>query len=399
VDIFDCQKGRIGMSMAADRRIYLDNNATTPLDPRVLDAMLPFFKDKFGNASSRNHSFGWEADEAVQYAREQVANLIGASPKEIIFTSGATESNNLALKGMDQGNKKGHMISCLTEHKAVLDPLKSLESAGLEVSYLPVNSTGLIDLKELKEAIKDNTSLISIMFANNEIGIIQPLKEIGEIAKENKINLMSDATQALGKIPVDVNDLGIDLMSFSAHKMYGPKGIGALFIKSKSPRIEIAAQLEGGGHEKGIRSGTLNVPGIVGLGKACEIASKEMTQEAKRLEQLRNRLESELLTIEGSHLNSHEPRLPNMTNIAFDGVDGEQLLLSLKDIAVSQGSACTSSILEPSHVLKSIGLSSDLTFSSLRFGLGRFNTEEDIELTIHRVKESVAQLKWINEGN
>ena len=376
--------------------IYLDNNATTPLDPRVLEAMLPYMTNMFGNAASRNHAFGWQAEEAVDYAREQIASLINCSPKEIIFTSGATESDNLAIKGVFEmyASKGNHIITVTTEHKAVLDTCKHIEKLGGKVTYLPVNAEGLIDLKQLEEAITDKTILISVMYANNEIGVIQPIREISAIAKKHGVLFFTDATQAVGKIPVDVEADGIDLMAFSGHKMYGPKGVGALYVRRKNPRVKVTAQMDGGGHERGMRSGTLNVPGIVGLGKACEIAKQDMESDTKRIAAMRDRLEKELLTIEESYVNgSVEHRLPHVSNISFKYVEGEGLMMGVKDLAVSSGSACTSASLEPSYVLKALGLSDDLAHSSLRFGLSRFTTDEEIDYAIDHVKEAVSKLR------
>jgi cysteine desulfurase len=377
--------------------IYLDNNATTPMDPRVLEAMTPYFLEHFGNAASRNHPFGWEAEEAVDYAREQVAKLIGADPKEIIFTSGATEADNLAIKGVFEmyASKGNHIITAVTEHKAVLDTCKHIEKLGGEVTYLPVNADGLIDLKELEAAIKPTTILIAIMYANNEIGTIQPVKEISALAKKNGILFFTDATQAVGKIPVDVNKDGIDLMAFTAHKMYGPKGVGALYVRRKNPRVKVTAQMDGGGHERGMRSGTLNVPGIVGFGKACELCRLEMEEDTKRISKLRDKLETELLKLEEAYVNgSREHRLPHVTNISFKYVEGEGLMMGFnKNIALSSGSACTSASLEPSYVLKALGLGDDLAHSSLRFGLGRFTNEEQIDYTIKAVSETVLKLR------
>jgi len=377
--------------------VYLDNNATTPMDPRVLEAMLPYFTENFGNAASRNHPFGWKAEEAVDYAREQVAQLIGADPKEIIFTSGATEADNLAIKGVYEmyASKGNHIITCVTEHKAVLDTCKHIERLGGEVTYLPVNNEGLIDLKELEAAIRPTTILIAIMYANNEIGVIQPIRAISELARKNGILLFSDAVQAVGKIPVNVQQDGIDLMAFTGHKMYGPKGIGALYVRRKNPRVKVTAQMDGGGHERGMRSGTLNVPGIVGFGKACELARLEMDQDAVRLSQLRDKLESALLKIEESYVNgSLAHRLPHVSNISFKYVEGEGLMMGFnKNIALSSGSACTSASLEPSYVLKALGLGDDLAHSSLRFGLGRFTTEEQIDYTIKAVTDTVLKLR------
>ena len=377
--------------------IYLDHNATTPCDPRVVDAMLPYFTDHFGNSASRNHPFGWQAEEAVDYAREQVAKLIGADPKEIIFTSGATEGDNLAIKGVfDMYSSKGnHIITATTEHKAVLDTCKHIEKTGGEVTYLEVNAEGLINLEELEAAIKPSTILIAIMYANNEIGTIQPVKEISKIAKKRGVLFFTDGTQAVGKIPVDVSKDGIDLMAFSAHKMYGPKGIGALYVRRKNPRVKVTAQMDGGGHERGMRSGTLNVAGIVGFGKACEIAMQELQTETERVSKLRDKLENALLSLEEAYVNgSREHRLPHVSNISFKYVEGEGLMMGFnKDIAVSSGSACTSASLEPSYVLKALGLGDDLAHSSLRFGLGRFTTEEQIDYTIEQVSKTVNKLR------
>ncbi|AYA35938.1 IscS subfamily cysteine desulfurase [Hymenobacter oligotrophus] len=376
--------------------IYLDNNATTPLDPRVLEAMLPYFTEHFGNAASRNHAFGWQAEEAVDYAREQIAQLINCDPKEIIFTSGATESDNLAIKGVYEmyAQKGNHIITATTEHKAVLDTCKHLEKLGARVTYLPVNAEGLIDLAELEAAMTPQTILVSIMYANNEIGVIQPIREISAIAKKYGALFFTDGTQSVGKIPVDVIADGIDLMSFSGHKMYGPKGIGALYVRRKNPRVKVTAQMDGGGHERGMRSGTLNVPGIVGLGKACELARLDMDADTQRIAAMRDRLERELLTLEESYVNgSREHRLPHTTNISFKYVEGEGLMMGVKDLAVSSGSACTSASLEPSYVLKALGLSDDLAHSSLRFGLSRFTTDEQIDYAIGHVKEAVTKLR------
>ncbi|WP_423148016.1 IscS subfamily cysteine desulfurase [Rubrolithibacter danxiaensis] len=376
--------------------IYLDNNATTPLDPRVLDAMLPYFTQKFGNAASRNHPFGWVAEEAVDYAREQVAKLIGANEKEIIFTSGATESDNLAIKGVyEMYQEKGnHIITCVTEHKAVLDPCKHLEKLGAKVTYLPVKADGLIDLQQLEEAITDKTILVAIMYGNNEIGVVQPVREISAIAHKHGALFFTDATQAVGKIPVNVITDGIDLMAFSAHKMYGPKGVGALYVRRKNPRVKVTAQMDGGGHERGMRSGTLNVPGIVGLGKACELCRLEMEDEAKRLSALRDKLQNALLELEESYVNGNiDNRLPHVANISFKYVEGEGLMMAMKDMAVSSGSACTSASLEPSYVLKSLGLSDDLAHSSIRYGLGRFTTEEEVDFAIEQTKKAVNHLR------
>ena len=377
--------------------IYLDHNATTPCDPRVVDAMIPYFTEQFGNAASRNHPFGWQAEEAVDYAREQVAKLIGADPKEIIFTSGATEGDNLAIKGVfDMYASKGnHIITVNTEHKAVLDTCKHIEKSGGEVTYLSVQTDGLINLEELEAAIKPTTILIAIMYANNEVGVIQPVKEIGRIARKHGILFFSDATQAVGKIPVDMIRDGIDLAAFSAHKMYGPKGVGALYVRRKNPRVKVTSQMDGGGHERGMRSGTLNVPGIVGFGKACELCMQEMESDNKRIGALRDKLENALTKLEESYVNgSKEHRLPHVSNISFKYVEGEGLMMGFnKDIAVSSGSACTSASLEPSYVLKALGLGDDLAHSSLRFGLGRFTTEEQIDYTIGQVSKTVTHLR------
>ncbi|WP_293300714.1 IscS subfamily cysteine desulfurase [Pedobacter sp. UBA4863] len=376
--------------------IYLDNNATTPLDPRVLEAMLPYFTNKFGNAASRNHAFGWVAEEGVDYAREQVAKLIGCTEKEIIFTSGATEADNLAIKGVFEmyADKGNHIITATTEHKAVLDTCKHLEKQGAKVTYLNVKEDGLIDLAELEAAMTPETILVTIMYGNNEIGVIQPIKEISAIAHKHGALFMTDATQAVGKIPVDVNADGIDLMAFSAHKMYGPKGVGALYVRRKGPRVKVTAQMDGGGHERGMRSGTLNVPGIVGLGKACELCRLEMDEETKRLSALRDKLESALTVLEESYVNGNvQHRLPHVANISFKYVEGEGLMMAMKDLAVSSGSACTSASLEPSYVLKSLGLSDDLAHSSIRFGLGRFTTEEEVDYAIENTKKAVNHLR------
>ncbi|RZK40137.1 MAG: IscS subfamily cysteine desulfurase [Pedobacter sp.] len=376
--------------------IYLDNNATTPLDPRVLEAMLPYFTNKFGNAASRNHAFGWVAEEGVDYAREQVAKLIGCTEKEIIFTSGATEADNLGIKGVFEmySDKGNHIITATTEHKAVLDTCKHLEKQGARVTYLNVKEDGLVDLAELEAAMTPETILVTIMYGNNEIGVIQPIKEIAAIAHKHGALFMSDATQAVGKIPVDVNADGIDLMAFSAHKMYGPKGVGALYVRRKNPRVKVTSQMDGGGHERGMRSGTLNVPGIVGLGKACELCRLEMDSEAQRLSALRDKLEASLTTMEESYVNGNtEHRLPHVANISFKYVEGEGLMMAMKDLAVSSGSACTSASLEPSYVLKSLGLSDDLAHSSIRFGLGRFTTEEEVDYAIENTKKAVNHLR------
>ena len=377
--------------------IYLDNNATTPMDPRVLETMLPYFTERFGNAASRNHPFGWAAEEAVDYGREQVAKLIGADPKEIIFTSGATEADNLAIKGIfDMYASKGnHIITANTEHKAVLDTCKHIEKLGGEVTYLNVQEDGLIDLEELEAAIKPSTILVAIMYANNEIGVIQPIKEIAAIAKKHGVLFFTDATQAVGKVPVNVLDDGIDLMAFTAHKIYGPKGIGALYVRRKNPRVKVSAQMDGGGHERGMRSGTLNVPGIVGFGKACELCRLEMEHDSAQISKLRDKLENALLKLEEAYVNGNrEHRLPHVSNISFKYVEGEGLLMGFnKNIALSSGSACTSASLEPSYVLKALGLGDDLAHSSLRFGLSRFTTEEQIDYTIEQISKTVLKLR------
>jgi len=377
--------------------VYLDNNATTPCDPAVVEAMIPYFTQNFGNAASRSHSYGWIAEEAVDCAREQAAKLIGADAQEIIFTSGATEAANLAIKGVYEmyAVKGNHIITAATEHKAVLDTCKHVEKSGGEVTYLPVKPDGLIDLSALQAAIKPTTVLIAIMYANNEIGVIQPISEISAIAKKHGILFFTDAVQAVGKIPVDVQKDGIDLMAFTAHKMYGPKGVGALYVRRKNPRVKVTAQMDGGGHERGMRSGTLNVPGIVGFGKAADLARLEMDNDAKRLSRLRDKLENGLLQIEEAYVNgSREHRLPHITNISFKNVDSEGLLLGInKNIAVSSGSACTSASLEPSYVLKALGVENNLAYSSLRFGLGRFTAEEEIDYTIEQVRNTVLKLR------
>jgi cysteine desulfurase len=374
----------------------------------VVEAMLPYFSEHFGNAASRHHAFGWRAEAAVDYAREQVANLIGAEPKEIVFTSGATEADNLAIKGACEmyASKGNHIITCAIEHKAVLDTCKHLEKLGIEVSYLPVLPNGSIDLKDLEAAIRPGTILISIMYANNEIGTIMPVKAISELARKHGILFFTDATQAVGKIPVDVNKDQIDLLALTAHKMYGPKGVGALYVRRRDPRVRLACQMDGGGHERGMRSGTLNVPGIVGLGKAAELAQLEMLEESNRLRKMRDHLEHELLLLDQTFVNGDtENRLPHMTNISFQHVEGEALLMGInKEIAISSGSACTSASIEPSYVLKALGLSDELAHSSLRFGLGRNTTEEEIAYTIEKVSGVVNNLRemsplWENRNS
>jgi cysteine desulfurase len=380
--------------------IYMDNHATSPVDPRVLEAMMPYFTTIFGNSASRNHSFGWEAEEAVEKARKQVADLIGATPKEIVFTSGATESNNLALKGIAEmyAEKGNHIITAATEHKAILDTCKRLEKHGIRVTYLPVQTDGLVDLNMLREAITDKTILISIMYANNEIGVIQNVAEIGKIAHSRGVLFHTDGTQAVGKVPVNVIKDNIDLMSITAHKMYGPKGVGALYVRRKSPRVQITAQMDGGGHERGMRSGTLAVPGIVGLGEACAICQREMAEESKRLSHLRDKLKDKLMNaLDEVYVNGNlEHRLPNNLNISFAYVEGESLLMGINDIAVSSGSACTSATLEPSYVLKALGAGDDLAHSSIRFGLGRFNTEEEVDYVADKVIDVVRKLRELS---
>jgi len=378
----------------------MDNHATTPVDPRVFEAMRPYLTNVFGNSASRNHSFGWEAEEATEKARKQVASLIGATSKEIVFTSGATESDNLALKGVAEmyAEKGNHIITAATEHKAILDTCKRLEKHGTRVTYLPVQQNGLVDLDQLSAAITDKTVLISIMHANNEIGVLQPIREIGRMARERGVLLHTDGTQAVGKVPVNVLDDNIDLMSISAHKMYGPKGVGALYVRRRNPRVQLTAQMDGGGHERGMRSGTLNVPGIVGLGEACALAQAEMPAESKRLAFLRDKLKERLLnSLDEVYINGTlEHRLPNNLNISFAYVEGESLLMGINEIAVSSGSACTSATLEPSYVLKALGAGDDLAHSSIRFGLGRFNTEEEVDYVAGKVIEVVKKLRELS---
>jgi cysteine desulfurase len=380
--------------------IYMDYHATTPMDPRVFAAMKPYFLETFGNAASRNHSVGWEAEEAVEKSRKQIASLIGATAKEIVFTSGATESNNLALKGVAEmyAEKGNHIITAATEHKAILDTCKRLEKHGVRVTYLPVQQNGLVDLDQLAAAITDKTILISIMYANNEIGVLQPIAEIGKLAKSKGVLLHTDATQAVGKVPVNVITDNIDLMSLSGHKMYGPKGVGALYVRRKSPRVQITAQMDGGGHERGMRSGTLNVPGIVGLGEACALCQAEMAEESKRMAYLRDKLKDKLQSaLDETYINgTMEHRLPNNLNISFAYVEGESLLMGINDIAVSSGSACTSATLEPSYVLKALGAGDDLAHSSIRFGLGRFNTEEEVDYVAAKVIDVVNKLRELS---
>ena len=382
--------------MALKLPIYMDHNATTPMDPRVLEAMLPYFTEKFGNAASRNHQFGWEAEDAVKQARKQVASLIGADPKEIIWTSGSTESNNLAIKGAaDMYKDKGrHVITAVHEHKATLDPCKRLQKLGYDVTWLEPNEDGIIYAKQVAEAIREDTILVTIMWANNELGTINELPEIGKVCKEKGVLLHTDATQAVGKIPVDVNADGVDLLSGSAHKIYGPKGAGFLYVRRRKPRVRLTPIIDGGGHERGMRSGTLNVPGIVGLGAACEICEKEMPAESKHLAALRDRLEQGITSqLEYAVVNGHKSRrLPHTTNISFPYVEGESMMMAIKEVAVSSGSACTSASLEPSYVLKALGLGDEIAHSSIRFGVGRFTTEEEVDYTVDKVVTSVKKL-------
>ncbi len=382
--------------------IYMDNHATTPMDPRVLEAMVPYFTGKFGNAASRNHGFGWDAEQGVEYAREQIAKLIGATAKEIIFTSGATESNNLAIKGIaemyrERGN---HIITQVTEHKAVLDTCKRMEKSGFRVTYLPVKGDGLIDMEELKAAMTDKTILVSIMWANNEIGVIQPVREIGKLCHERGVIFHTDGVQVFGKIPINVVADNVDVMSFTAHKIYGPKGVGGLYVRRRNPRVQISEQINGGGHERGMRSGTLNVPGIVGMGKAAEIALAEMAGEGTRQKALRERLQKKFeAALDYIHVNGsmdEDKRLPGNLNMSFVYVEGESLLMGINDIAVSSGSACTSATLEPSYVLKALGLGDDVAHSSIRFGLGRFNTEAEVDYVADKLIDVVLKLRELS---
>jgi cysteine desulfurase len=393
---FELREGPNGIKLP----IYMDNHATTPVDPRVLEEMLPYFTDKFGNSASRNHAFGWAAEEAVELSRERIAKLVGATTKEIVFTSGATESDNLAIKGVAEmyREKGNHIITAVTEHKAVLDTCKRLEKYGYRVTYLPVQKDGLVDLEDLKRAMDGKTILVTIMAANNEIGVLQPWAEIGKLCRERGVIFHSDATQAVGKVPIDVNKQNIDLMSISAHKMYGPKGVGALYVRRKNPRVQISPIIDGGGHERGMRSGTLNVPGIVGLGKACALASEEMPRESCHLAGLRNRLRDKIMgRLDEVYINgSMEHRLPGNLNISFAYVEGESLLMGINDVAVSSGSACTSATLEPSYVLKALGTGDDLAHSSIRFGIGRFNTEAEVDYVADRVCETVERLRELS---
>jgi cysteine desulfurase len=380
--------------------IYMDNHATTRTDPRVLQEMLPYFTETFGNAASRNHEFGWVAEQAVEQARDRIAKLIGATAKEVIFTSGATESDNLAIKGVAEmyREKGNHIITQATEHKAVLDTCKRLEKYGFRVTYLPVGKDGRIDLDDLKRAMDDKTILVTIMTANNEIGVLQPIREIGALCHERGVLFHTDAVQAVGKVPFNVIQDNVDLASISAHKIYGPKGVGALYVRRKNPRVQLVAQIDGGGHERGMRSGTLNVPGIVGLGKACAIASEEMAAEAVQLAALRDRLKDKIMgQLDEVYINgTMEHHLPGNLNISFAYVEGESLLMGINDIAVSSGSACTSATLEPSYVLKALGAGDDLAHSSIRFGIGRFNTEAEIDYVAERVVDTVNRLRELS---
>jgi cysteine desulfurase len=390
----------MGSDGAVKLPIYMDNHATTRTDPRVLEAMLPYFGEIYGNAASRNHEFGWVAEQAVDAARDQIAKLIGATAKEIVLTSGATESNNLAIKGVAEmyREKGNHIITEMTEHKCVLDTCKRLEKHGYRVTYLPVQTNGLIDLNRLKDAMTDDTILVSIMAANNEIGILQPIREIGKLCHEKGVLFHSDAVQAAGKVPFNVIDDNVDLASISAHKIYGPKGVGALYVRRRNPRVQLVAQMDGGGHERGMRSGTLNVPGIVGLGKACEIAGLEMAEESKRLFALRESLREQIMSqLDEVYINgSMEHRLPGSLNISFAYVEGESLLMGINDIAVSSGSACTSATLEPSYVLKALGAGDELAHSSIRFGLGRFNTQAEVDYVAKKIVDVVNRLRELS---
>ena len=386
--------------MAVKLPIYMDNHATTPVDPRVLETMLPYFTEKFGNAASRNHSFGWAGEEAVENARQQVASLIGATAKEIIFTSGATESDNLMIKGVAEmyREKGNHIITQAIEHKAVLDTCKRLEKNGYEVTYLPVQRDGRVNPEDVRKAIKSTTILITVMYANNEIGVINPIAEIGKIAKDHGIIFAVDGVQAVGKVPVDVIKDNVDLLAISGHKLYGPKGVGALYVRRRNPRVQLSAIIDGGGHERGMRSGTLNVTGIVGLGKACELCQQEMAQEGARLAKLRDRLKAGLeAKLDEVYINgSVEHRLPNNLNMSFAYVEGESLLMGINDVAVSSGSACTSATLEPSYVLKALGVGEDLAHTSIRFGLGRFTTEEEVDYVIDKMVQVVTKLRELS---
>ena len=380
--------------------IYMDNNATTRVDPRVVEAMLPYFTESYGNAASRHHLFGQQAEAAVEQAREQVASLVNASPREIVFTSGATESDNLAIKGVAEmyREKGNHIITAVTEHKAVLDTCKRLEKYGFRVTYMPVQKDGLVDLDDLKRAMDDKTILVTIMAANNEIGVLQPIAEIGKLCRERGVIFHTDATQHVGKVPMDVNQQNLDLVSISGHKMYGPKGVGALYVRRKNPRVQLSPIIDGGGHERGMRSGTLNVPGIAGLGKACELCQQEMPTESVRMAGMRDRLKNKIMSqLDEVYINgSSEHRLPGNLNISFAYVEGESLLMGINDVAVSSGSACTSATLEPSYVLKALGTGDDLAHSSIRFGLGRFNTDAEVDYVAERVIETVQRLRELS---
>src|SRR5688572_10721618 len=380
--------------------VYMDNHATTPLDPRVLEAMMPYLTDRFGNAASRNHKFGWEAEEGVEEARKQIATLIGADPREIVITSGATESDNLAVKGVAwmYREKGDHIITCVTEHKAILDPCKHLEKEGFRVTFLPVGSNGLIDLDDLRRAITDKTILISIMAANNEVGVIQDIKEIGKLARERGVLFHTDAVQAAGKIPFNVNDLNVDIASLSAHKLYGPKGVGALYVRRRNPRVLLTPIIDGGGHERGMRSGTLNVPGIAGFGKAAQIAREDLSKESAEMFRLREKLRATFeRELDEIYLNGDlDKRLRGNLNMSFAYVEGESLLIGIHDVALSSGSACTSASLEPSYVLKALGVGEDLAHASIRFGIGRFNTEEEVDYVANRVIEVVRRLRELS---
>jgi cysteine desulfurase len=383
--------------MAVKLPIYMDNHATTPMDPRVLEAMLPYFTETFGNAASRSHTFGWEAEQGVDRAREQVASLMNADPREIVFTSGATESDNLALKGVAEmyREKGNHIITSVVEHKAILDSAKRLERWGFEVTYLPVDDTGMVRPESVAEAITDRTILCSIMLANNEIGTVNPIGEIGAVCRSRGVLFHCDAVQGFGKIPFDVQEMKVDLASVTAHKIYGPKGVGALYVRRRNPRVRLAAQMDGGGHERGMRSGTLNVTGIIGFGKACEICREEMDSETKRLTAFREKLRAAITgRLEEVYLNGHPTqRLPGNLNLSFAYVEGESLLMGLNDVALSSGSACTSASLEPSYVLKALGVGDDLAHSSIRYGLGRFNTEEEVDWVAEKTVETVSRLR------
>ncbi|MFI5303224.1 MAG: IscS subfamily cysteine desulfurase [Nitrospiria bacterium] len=380
--------------------IFMDNHSTTPVDPRVLESMIPYFTQKFGNAASRNHVFGWEAEKGVEDSRAEIASLIHADPKEIIFTSGATESNNLALKGVvEMYREKGdHIITSATEHRSILDVARRLEKSGMKVTFVPVDSYGVVQPEEVRKAITDKTILISVMLVNNEIGTINPVAEIGKIAKEKGILFHCDATQGVGKIPVDIEEMKIDLMSFTAHKIYGPKGIGALFVRRKNPRVRLAPQMDGGGHERGMRSGTLNVPGIVGFARACQICKEVMPEESARIKKMRDRLQDGIMgALDFVHLNGHPIlRIPNNLNISFAYVEGESLLMGLNNIALSSGSACTTATLEPSYVLRALGVGHDLAHSSIRFGIGRFNTEAEVDEVLKRTVDAVKRLRGMS---